>query len=177
MWRRLVGVVVLAVYCTTGIAEPTDVWSDPGQVRDIKAGIFCTPPASSRSRAAGTIKGTVERFDETPVLAQETLRVPAIEGITFGVQGREARNFNGVVTITVTHPPLGPKGATRESWTTHMEPDRITMHAYFLGLSDGNPVGRWTVEARRGAKRLFHAGFDVVPAGKAREPCRGRQLS
>ncbi len=131
----------------------------------------------SRSDAPSTIKGTVERMDSLPTLAVKTQVVPAIDQIMFGVQANE-RFENGTVTITVNHPPLGSHRVVTESWDTEMETSGQTVHAYYLGLSDGDPVGRWSIVATVGNRKLFMAEFDVVPAGhSAVDPCHEKPIS
>jgi hypothetical protein len=48
-----------------------------------------------------------------------------------------------------------------------MQGDRITFHGYYLGLSDGSPVGDWTITAIRGGRELFAVEFEVVSATRA----------
>lgn len=142
------------------------------RITQFAVGIFCTEGVGvTNSNDPNTIKGTVERLDRTPLLVEETQTVPAIERITFGIVARE-KIENGTVLITVTHPPLGASGQIVESWTTDMSIGEQTMSAYYLGLSDGNPVGRWTITGTSGAVRLFYAEFDVVPTnGSTIDPC------
>jgi Domain of unknown function (DUF3859) len=147
---------------------------DSKRIASMEVGIFCRGEVgASPSPESGTIKGTVERLDGNPPLVKKTRTVPAIDQITFGVEAQEAVE-NGVVTITVTHPPLGPGRVTTERWETQMDTARTTVHTYYLGLSDGNPVGRWTIVGSVGSRTLFQAKFDVVPRKSAKDPCRNR---
>ena len=152
-------------------AEPSATYNTK-RIAEFAVGIFCKDKEKVRdSSGADTIKGTIERYDATPLLGEETQTVPAIERILFGVLARE-KSENGTVVIKVTHPPLGAGGVTTESWETSMSPNEQTMHAYYLGLSDGNPVGRWTITGTSGSIRLFYAEFDVVPADSGTiDPC------
>lgn len=150
---------------------------DSKRIASMEVGIFCRGEVgASQSAESGTIKGTVERLDGNPPLVKKTRTVPAIDQITFGVEAQEAVE-NGVVTITVTHPPLGAGRVTTEQWETQMDTGRSTVHSYYLGLSDGNPVGRWTIVGSVGSRTLFQAEFDVVPRKGAKDPCRNRVTS
>ena len=94
---------------------------DSRRIASMEVGIFCRGEVgASPSPESGTIKGTVERLDGNPPLVKKTRTVPAIDQITFGVEAQEAVE-NGVVTITVTHPPLGPGRVTTERWETQMD--------------------------------------------------------
>lgn len=180
-WLAACHSTALALAAVTVCACP--VLADQGATYDsrriarMEVGIFCRGEVgATQSAEAGTIKGTVERLDGTPPLVKKTRTVPAIDQITFGVEAQEAVE-NGVVTITVTHPPLGAGRVTTERWETQMDPSRPTVHSYYLGLSDGNPVGRWTIVGSVGKRTLFSAEFDVVPRKGAKDPCRNRVSS
>lgn len=176
---RLIGRNKLAflALCLSGLeasfalAEPSTTYNAK-RVAEFAVGIFCKDgEKASLSVDPSTIKGSVERYSATPLLAEETQTVPAIERILFGVLARE-KTDNGTVLIKVTHPPLGADGVTVERWETNMSTSERTMHAYYLGLSDGNPVGRWTIAGSSGGIRLFYAEFDVVPVDRNTiDPC------
>jgi hypothetical protein len=163
--------------CADPVLADQSVTYDSRRIASMEVGIFCRGEVGATpSAGSGTIKGTVERLDANPPLVKKTRSVPAIDQITFGVEAREAVE-NGVVTITVTHPPLGAGRVTTEHWETQMDPARTTVHSYYLGLSDGNPVGRWTIVGSVGSRTLFQAEFDVVPRKGAKDPCRNRATS
>lgn len=163
---------ILCLAAGAGLAELSTL-QDPQRIEGLAVGIFCTDGVGiTRSDDPGTILGTVERMDRVPLLVEETQVIPAIERIMFGVTAREEVE-NGTVLITVTHPPLGREGQTVESWETTMETGKHTVHAYYLGLSDGDPVGRWTINGSANGSLLFYAEFDVVPVAKGVvDPCR-----
>ncbi len=88
---------------------------------DISFGIFCQRPADYVTKDADTVKGSVERHLANPAQLKQTQTIPAIDGLLFGVMGREDPSSASEVIIVVEHPPLGRSGATRESWTTEMQ--------------------------------------------------------
>jgi hypothetical protein len=172
-FRKGIALALLAqVFGTAACLAEQSVLQDPQRITDIAVGIFCRDGVGfSKSTDPGTIKGTVDRMDRVPNLVMETQVVPAIDKIMFGVLARE-KVENGTVLITVTHPPLGPQGLTVESWNTQMETGKHTVHAYYLGLSDGDPRGRWTITGASDDGLLFYAEFDVVTVTSAdRDPC------
>jgi hypothetical protein len=128
-----------------------------------------------------TIKGTVDRYSANPVLLTETQTIPALDGLMFGVMGRESPPSPADVIITVDHPPLGPQRTRQESWKTQMQGRHSTFHGYYLGQSDGNPRGRWTITGTRAGLKLFSIEFEVVsPTAADRElmaACLAAQLS
>lgn len=161
----------LALPASPALANP-QAEHDAGRIASFAVGIFCMDGVGvAPSTAPGTIKGTVNRMDRSPTLAIETQAVPAIDQLMFGVQAREAVE-NGTVTITVNYPPLGKDGTTAKSWETEMETGSSNVHAYYLGLSDGDPVGRWSIVGMANDTLLFYAEFDVVPLSEGIEdPC------
>ena len=169
------GAIGVPLLAGTAYANPNAGY-DPNRILSMQTGIFCRDGVTATPEAADTIKGTVERLDRNPVLVMETTSVPAIDQIMFGVEVRETVE-NGIVTITVTHPPLGPEGRTSESWETQLDPDGTTVHSYYLGLSDGNPVGRWRIVGSARGRILFEAAFDVVPHGGQGDPCHFMPVS
>lgn len=147
------------------------------RIAELHVGIFCKfDETLSAGAAPNTIKGTVENFDSSLALVEETQTIPAVDRLYFGVLGRE-KTENGTITIKVTHPPLGPEGTTVESWETKMSTSELTMHAYYFGLSDGDPVGRWTITGKSGGTKLFYVEFDVVPADAKPDPCLVKPVS
>lgn len=172
------GALVFALAFPSLCAAEQNTWHDPAMIADFQVGIFCKPKASGSSQADDTIKGTVERLSESPVLGRESVIVPAIDQINFGVKAREKYFSAEEVTITVTHPPLGKNRVRKESWKTRMEVHKVTYHGYYLGLSDGDPTGNWTIVGTRGGVRLFEAHFKVVrPSQKVSDPCLVAQIS
>lgn len=162
---------------SAGLAEEAP-WYDPELIADFRVGIYCDPKVSETSSADDTIKGSVERLSGNPTFARGTTVVPAIDGINFGVEGRESPPSPETVTITVIHPPLGRNRVRKESWETQMQGNKVTYHGYFLGLSDGDPTGDWVITGTRSGKVLFKARFKVVkPSKKHFDPCRVGQTS
>lgn len=162
----VIAVVGVCLAAAEGHADPA-ARHDAGRVADVSFGIFCDRPPATASTDKDTIKGTVERYAANPTLWRKTQVIPAVDGLLFGVLGREDPNSGAPVTIVVDHPPLGPRGTTRESWETEMHSNRITFHGYYLGLSDGSPVGDWTMTALREGRELFAVEFEVVKATRA----------
>jgi Domain of unknown function (DUF3859) len=162
---------LLGLSASSSIAEGSLLLSRE-HITDIAVGIFCKDGVGiKQSYDPNTIKGTVERMDRVPTLVRETQVIPAIDKILFGILARE-KVENGTVLITVTHPPLGAQGLTVESWETQMDPGKHTVHAYYLGLSDGSPLGRWTITGASNAGPVFYAEFDVVPVAPGeQDPC------
>jgi len=164
---------IRAIVTVAAACLATDLHADPAarfdakRVAEVSFGIFCERPPATASTDKDTIKGTVERYASNPALWDKTQTIPAVDGLLFGVLGREDPSSSAPVTIVVDHPPLGSRRTTRESWETEMQGDRITFHGYYLGLSDGSPVGDWTITAIRGGRELFAVEFEVVKATRA----------
>lgn len=155
-----------------------DSWSDPKRVVNVRVGIFCPPPVTSKSEGKDTIKGDISRYKARPALGRATNVIPAVDHILFGIEGRERPSTGDPVTIEVTHPPLGPNAVRHESWVTHMRVGEGSFSGYEIGLSDGNPVGTWVISGTRNGRKLFSASFDVVRPSKANfDPCTTKPSS
>ncbi|WP_299474527.1 DUF3859 domain-containing protein [Cypionkella sp.] len=164
--------IAFAFGCATMSLADGEVWSDPKRVVDVRVGIFCPPPVTSKSQSKNTISGDIARYSERPVLGRATNLIPAIDHILFGIEGRERPATGDAVTIEVTHPPLGAQGTRSESWTTYMRAGEASFSGYEIGLSDGKPLGKWTVSGTRNGKKPFSANFEVVKPSKTNfDPC------
>lgn len=173
------GLAIAATLAAGAVRAESGTWHDPALIAGFGAGIFCiVDPARTDEMVGDTIKGTVEFFsNEAPRLARETRTVPALERIYFGVEGRPTPPSADAVEITVTHPPLGWQGAVTETWQATDGGGRF-FHGYYLGLSDGDPTGRWTISGTRAGVPLWRAEFEVVdPATGEVDPCRDTPVS
>jgi len=171
-YRRVV-VAALALWgsVAVGWAEGQS-WSDPKRVVNVRVGIFCPPPVTSKSEGKDTIRGDISRYDARPVLGRATNVIPAVDHILFGIEGRERPSTGDPVTIEVTHPPLGPNAVRHESWVTHLRAGEGSFSGYEIGLSDGNPLGTWVITGARKGRKLFSASFEVVrPSIVNFDPC------
>lgn len=175
--RLVLAALILSASPVAGRAEG-ESWSDPKRVANVRVGIFCPPSVTSKSDGADTIRGDISRYSDRPALGKSTNIIPAVDHILFGVEALERPTTGDAVVIDVTHPPLGPDGVRHESWVTHMRVGEGSFSGYELGLSDGSPMGRWTISGTRNGKKLFSASFEVVrPSKKHFDPCHVKTSS
>lgn len=141
----------------------------------MEAGILCAPPATGTQEAPGTIAGQTNLVDVVPPFVSRSRQVPAALGVGFGVKSAAKGAPLDVVTIVVTHPPMGPEGVTRQeytSWITSAEiaaTEGLSASYYHLEYDYEMVLGDWTFSALLGDEVLWSVAFEVVPPGAVPE--------
>ncbi len=128
------------------------------------AGVVCGPPVVGSAPAPDTIAGSTHLVDETPPFIAEITQVPAVIGIGFGVkaQALDPMGLNDV-TVTVTHPPMGDAGVTRQSYTSWISGTEPSITFYQFDDDYERVTGTWTFTGVRDGVALFSVAFEVVP--------------
>lgn len=150
------------------------------QISYLRAGLFCAPPEAGRREAPDTVSGWTHIPDQPIEILLETLISPAILGQGFGVEFLLSDEKPLTILYEVTHPPMAPAGATRQSWS----PDGPVLGGGALFFQFDEPeelmTGTWTFRALSGADEVLSVVFEVVPASMAPQLtglCRGTMLS
>jgi hypothetical protein len=163
---------------TAQSAGPADY--DPAMLR-LSYGAFCKVQTDRRVPAPDTALGAIEIFTQTPDFLWLTNRVPAAEGISFGVKTEAVTGevFRDVI-IMLTHPPLAGSGITRQSYVTQLGGGGTGLNAYTFDLPEEMVPGQWVFEALHQGRRLYRVEFTVVPPGLAPQiagGCGGQYIS
>lgn len=158
---------ILSILSLPALAQqvPGDVVSPA--IAFFEAGIICAPDPVAIVPAPGTVAGVTNLIDGNPDFVSFGRAVPAVIGVGFGVRaGAALRDFPDV-TIVVTHPPMGPEGATVQSYATSIGAATVaedgSLSFYHLEYDYELVTGRWTFTAQVGEDMLYSAAFDVVP--------------
>lgn len=134
-------------------------------VTELRYGLVCPvdPAGVTREGAEDTLAGQIDLLSEPPPIVSEGPVIPAAPGYAMALQGRlVGPNDTGTVTVTWTHPPMGPDGVTRQSTIGRLSADGVFHRGYGFDLPMERQPGAWTVtiEAERGI--LATARFSVV---------------
>ncbi len=158
--RHLIAVlllVTLALPARAGITRGADVLA-------LTAGVICAPEATGFRDAPDTILGRTHILDRMPAFAAETLTVPAVLGVGFGVRVQAAEGMGtDPLIVTLTHPPMGEAGVQRQSFDSTISGQDPSMAFYQFDYPYELVTGQWTLEGHRGGDLVYRVVFDVVP--------------
>lgn len=151
------------------------------RIAKIETGIYCSEQPGNTQEAPDTDAGVISLYDEAPPFISDSTRVPAALGIGFGMRtvAKESAGIDPVL-MTVTHPPFGGSGTTRQSYLSSISGLGPSYSGYSFDVPEELAVGTWTFTATRGSEVLYTATFEVVPADlmpEILEICIGPPLS
>jgi hypothetical protein len=157
--RLLSGSAVLLALPGLALAE--------GPLTVTEVGIFCPYDRQGSIAAPDTVMGTVDLIEDHLVDVHAT-KVPAHLGLAFGARYRLVDGLpDQPATMIFTHPPMGPTGATRQSWESTLFADSNSLATYRFDLPDELVLGLWTMQIEVEGQRVFYQEFTVVPPGDA----------
>ena len=135
--------------------------STPG-VAEFDYGYFCALEPVDEGVAEGTISGTVAYVEGPPPFISRGSLVPARIGVGFGVHVRVLPEYEGMVTVHVEHPPMGPDGVTRQVWVTDLSADEQEYLGYSFDHSYELVTGPWRMTATANGRVIYDASFEVL---------------
>jgi hypothetical protein len=155
---------VACVCAVSALAKP------PQMVAVLDQGDACEPLPTQGEGGFDTVDGELVLRAAPPDYTQDTTIVPAQIGITFGtVLAIAVPPENGVYMSSVTHPPMGNQGRTRQTW-----PFRQGAGTNILGytLEDDFELvtGDWIFRLSDGQNILFEQKFTLVPPPAGHPP-------
>lgn len=133
------------------------------RINDFSAGIYCAPGTVGSVPAPGTVSGTRDILSVEPDFVATTRNVPAVIGLGFGVKSRAKIYDIPDVIYTITHPPMGPEGATQQTFTDWIGTTENDLMMYGFDYDYEMVYGLWTFTAMAEGEMLFRASFNVVP--------------
>ncbi len=146
---------------SVGAPPPADIISR--DVASVEAGLSCAFPVDGKTDAPGTVAGSVNVVRDPAGFMTKGRVVPAVLGFEFGVRARLADPMRSqVVTIVVTHPPIGPEGITKETWDTTLDGMESLLNSYRFEKTSELVTGRWAISAVAGSQTLYRVAYDVV---------------
>ncbi|SFS20456.1 protein of unknown function [Yoonia litorea] len=130
----------------------------------LEAGVICAPEAIGFRDAPETITGRAHIIEAMPDFVAQTQVVPAVIGVGFGVklQATAETPFQPV-TITLSHPPMGAEGISRQSFTSAISGETPTVAFFQFDHGYELVEGTWYFEAREGDQLIYRVAFRIVP--------------
>lgn len=133
-------------------------------IASLTQGVYCEVPSVGSMQAPGTIAGRIDLYDTTPEFQWLSTRVPAVLGLSFGIRTQTlGGQMLGGVVITLTHPPMGARGTTSQSYVTQLGGNGPSINAYTFDLPEEMVTGTWTFTASQDGREVYSASFEVVP--------------
>ena len=130
-------------------------------------GIFCPYDRNGSIAAPDTVMGSVDLIDDHPVDVHSTT-VPAHLQLAFGARFRLVEGVpDQLATMIFTHPPMGPTGATRQSWESTLFAGNNGLSTYRFDLPDELVLGLWTLQIEVDGQRVFYQEYNIVPPEQA----------
>lgn len=141
-------------------------------------GFFCAVEIIGHEEAQDTISGVVNMVAETPEFQRRSAIIPAEIGIGFGVHADVLPGYDGQAVIVNLHPPMGPDGVTRESWTTTYTAGEVSYNGFTFEYDYELVTGPWQISATSNGRLIYRIDFEVVdPALLPKLSCDGALLS
>jgi len=136
----------------------------------LETGVICAPPSVGTTPAPGTVAGTTHIIEDEPPFVSRNNRVPAVLGIGFGVKSM-ADAVEGIanVTMTITHPPMGPMRATSQSFQSSITGLDPSLTFYQFDFDYELLPGIWQIQAEKDGIILYRTTFEVLPPAKVPE--------
>jgi hypothetical protein len=156
--------LILAILPMAALADDGVRLSD--RVIDLRAGLFCAPPEGDRRPAPDTLSGWVHVPDQPVQMIAEGREAPAVLGLGFGVRYLLDTTVPLELRYTVTHPPMPPTGATRQSWVGNVLPGNTDTVFFQFDIEDELQPGPWSFSASANGQALFSVAFTVRPAAE-----------
>jgi len=168
------GLALALIALATLTCGPATAGSVAGpRIEFLRHGLFCAPPEAGRVPAPDTISGWTHVPDEPIEILVETLTAPAVLGLGMGVEFLLFGDDPVELRYEVTHPPMAPTGATRQSWGPEGAVAWGAGSMFFqFDVADELVTGDWTFRALDGAEELLRVTFTVVDPGAAPDLAR-----
>ncbi|CUH39208.1 hypothetical protein JSE7799_01931 [Jannaschia seosinensis] len=137
------------------------------QVHLVEAGIICPRPTTGElMEAPGTEAGFIRQIDESLVFDLPDRIVPTMDRLSFGFRtGVKLGTPSQIVTVVITHPPMGPRDVTREEWEDKIPAGTESLNLFTFEKEYEKVPGPWTFEIEKDGETLVEVPFTVVDAG------------
>lgn len=139
-------------------------------VASFETGVICAPPSVGEAAAPGTVAGTTHIIDVEPPFVSVNNRVPAVLGIGFGAKTM-VENIAGIenVTMTITHPPMGPTKATSQTYQSYISGVDPSLTFYQFDFDYELLPGIWQMQAEAEGRVIYRTTFEVLPPDRVPE--------
>ena len=140
-------------------------WAQDAHIRLLEYGVICDIETQGSRPAPLTESGVLHYIDQTREIDVATAAVPARKGLSFGIRIVLAAGATSDATrIVVTHPPMGKRGVTVESWSTRLTPGVPNLNLFTFEYDYEQVEGRWSFAVVDHSGKVLEQHFDVLPA-------------
>lgn len=132
----------------------------------VEFGVICEITTDGQREAPLTESGVINSIDQSRAFDVYTTGVPAHLGLSFGLrillpEGETSRGTR----MTVTHPPLGKRRVTTESWSAPLAPGAPALNLFTFEKEYEMVQGTWTFAVIDDQGKHFEQSFEVLPPG------------
>lgn len=160
------------------MAAAQEPFHDTSAFRSFAWGIICAEDSGERIAAPDTMAGFIDIYAGKPHIGRATTRIPAIEGLAFGIVAQANGVDLSAVTARVNHPPMGTGGVTRQSWESFFSAAEPSSNFFRFDYPEERVPGPWTMEATVEGRVIYSVTFEVVDPSLMPDfvnPCPGPQ--
>lgn len=136
------------------------------QVLSVQSGFFCNVHDTGSEAAEDTIEGHTDLFDPSQVRVIPTRIAPAALGVHIGVLMMRDPAYRSVLQVVTTHPPMGPEGATSQSFFANQTEEGQVGVGWEFEFPYELVPGSWSISILDGDTLLHRADFTVVPVAE-----------
>ncbi|PWJ20974.1 DUF3859 domain-containing protein [Jannaschia seohaensis] len=137
------------------------------QVQLLEAGIVC--PRTTKGElieAPDTEVGAIRLIEGGVVFDLNARTVPTMSNLSFGFRiGLKESAPAQDVTIVVTHPPMGDRGVTRQSWGKSLLPGEAGLSIFTFEYDYEKVPGPWTFGVEIEGETAIEVPFQVTEEG------------
>lgn len=131
-------------------------------VKEINYGLACDLGPGTTEGGHNTIDGEVISRSEVPEFNVKTRIIPAEIPRTFGaIVQVSAPPASGLYMASVTHPPMGPRKRTTQSWPT-LQSYGLAIVGYTFEDQFELVPGTWTFRLSDGDLVVYQQSYEVV---------------
>ena len=143
-------------------------------------GVICDVQLGGTRPAPETLSGLLNVIDQNLPIDVETVQVPAELGLSFGIRASLSPGAAvPLVTVVVTHPPMGPEGVTVERWSAAMNYGDRSLNLFTFEKDYELVQGAWMFQLERDGEILLQQPFEVTAPGTVpavQQGCFGAQI-
>ena len=160
--------IALSAVCVIGSAiSGAEASPSSSGVQLVDYGVICAVEMTGHRDAPLTESGQLNLIEQGREMDITSTVVPAQIGISFGIRAEVLEATSGTARVIVTHPPLGARGVTVESWSTPLSQGRPVLNLFSFEHAYELVTGDWTFQLSLDGKMVIDQSFVVVPPGLA----------
>lgn len=155
--------------------------NDTAPVILLDHGVICDVELNGTTTAPMTATGVLNLVDQSRLIDVTTPQVPAHLGLSFGIRTALAPNATlADMQVVVTHPPMGAKAITRQSWFAPLHTGQDALNLFTFEYDHELVLGTWIFQLTFADQVLIEQAFEVLPKGSVpvvQQTCLAKNLT